>query len=76
MLPFNKGKSQAKLTTTELQRQARIIDDFIENGQVNQALGLIREWLINAVMLHNSADKEWLKKKVAKAKGLRIFYGK
>ncbi len=71
MLPFNKGKSQAKLTTTELQRQARIIDDFIENGQVNQALGLIREWLINAVMLHNSADKEWLKKKVREGERIK-----
>ncbi|NLG86291.1 MAG: TIGR02221 family CRISPR-associated protein [Firmicutes bacterium] len=71
MLPFKKGKSKAKLTTKELERQARIIDNFIENGQVNQALGLIREWLISAVMLHNGADREWLKKKVREGEEIK-----
>lgn len=52
-------KTQVGLSLSELERELRMIRWYIEHGQVDNALRLMREWIVNRVMLsHQEAD--WL----------------
>jgi CRISPR-associated DxTHG motif protein len=53
-------KKQAILTVKELERQACIIDNYIDSRQFDQVLGLIREWMVCCVMYNNGMESQWL----------------
>jgi len=50
------------LTLQELERQANLIDIYLERGYVSFAIGLMREWIISAVLFYQGS-KDWLKYK-------------
>lgn len=52
-----RGKS-IELNLPELQRQARIIDRYLEQGYLNYALGMIREWMVACAMYHQAATHD------------------
>lgn len=56
--PYKKKgtKKTISFDSNELVRQAGIIDTYIEKGYLNYALGLIREWIVTAVMWHASNE--------------------
>lgn len=56
-------KNKLALNLAELNRQARVIDTYMDQGYTNYALGLIREWMVTAVMWHRgvTAPESWLK---------------
>lgn len=60
-----RNKKMLVLEDRELVRQAAIIDTYLERGFVNHALGLMREWIISAVMWHRGGAnvENWLKTK-------------
>ncbi|NMA55063.1 MAG: CRISPR-associated DxTHG motif protein [Firmicutes bacterium] len=47
------------LKEPELDRQARIIDSYLATGQLSSGIGLIREWMVSAYMLHNNRAPAW-----------------
>lgn len=60
-----KKQKRITLTQTELERQATIIDSYLEQGYINYALGMIREWMVScAIWNQNSGtgshSAEWL----------------
>ncbi|NLZ54808.1 MAG: TIGR02221 family CRISPR-associated protein, partial [Thermoanaerobacteraceae bacterium] len=65
----NKNKNQVFLDKEELLRQAKIIDSYFNQGYINNAIILIREWMVNVVFYHNSkargtkkiVGEDWLK---------------
>lgn len=56
-------KSEYRLDDNEIKRQGRFIRRYLETGQDNLAFGLMREWLINRILVKRQA-KEWLKNPV------------
>jgi len=42
-------KKDMFLTKEELRRQARVVDSYLALGQVDKALGVIREWMVSVV---------------------------
>lgn len=65
---WRQGKTTLPLYGAELMRQAAIIDTYLEQGYVNYAVGLIREWIVSAAMFHKERvmnrklvdGKQWL----------------
>lgn len=55
-----KKKHIISLDVDELERQARLIDSYLEQGYLNYAMGMMREWVISAALMNNRAgnDKE------------------
>jgi CRISPR-associated Csx2 family protein len=47
-----------ELNLPELKRQAHIIDRYLEQGYLNYALGMIREWMVSSAMYHQSATHD------------------
>ena len=60
--PARKGpwKTAILLDNNELARQARMIDLYLERGQIPLAVGLMREWVISWAMLTKNQTKGWL----------------
>lgn len=59
----DKNKSSIYLTKKELNRQAHIINSYLEQGHANHVLGLIREWIVSSSMLAQEEQGEvtvWL----------------
>ncbi len=65
---WRQGKTALPLDEAELMRQTAIIDTYLEQGYINYALGLIREWIVSAAMFHKEKSggkkqvdgKQWL----------------
>jgi len=56
-------KDDLSLSLEEIQRQARLVDRYLKYGQYNSAIGLMRELVVNRVMLEISkrySDLPWL----------------
>ncbi len=58
------SKAGVKLDQTELERQARYIEHYFDAGQLNLAFGLLREWIVNWVVVQIDDASEWLKRPV------------
>ena len=54
-------KRKVALSEDELDRQARIIDDLLDRGNLAAALGLMNEWVVSWVVLRSGKKDEWLK---------------
>lgn len=64
-------KGKIALSERELVRQARLIDDLLERGNLAVALGLMNEWTMSWVLLRKGWSADWLDYKVRrKATGL------
>jgi CRISPR-associated DxTHG motif protein len=48
-----------ELDILELERQGRIVDVYFETGQINHAVGLVREWIVSALLYHNGNKAKW-----------------
>ena len=62
-----KWKQTVVLDAGELERQARMIDIYLDRDQLSLGVGLMREWVVSWAIWKsgNSADiKEWLESKV------------
>jgi CRISPR-associated Csx2 family protein len=67
-LSYSKDKERINLDDTELQRQAKLIDTYFDQGYINNATALMREWIVNSVLYHKAikegkkelVGKEWL----------------
>jgi hypothetical protein len=55
-------KTSLPLTDKELHRQAAYIDKYLATEQLNLAFGLMREWVINKILLTNNKS-EWLNRR-------------
>lgn len=55
-----KWKENVALTTEELDRQARMIDSYLERGQLLLAVGLMREWVVSWMMFNSDATCKWI----------------
>lgn len=60
-VPYSK-KRCCLLNQQELERQADLIDTYFEIGAYSSALGLVREWMVSAVVLHNGNSQSWLER--------------
>jgi hypothetical protein len=52
-------KTQVGLSLSELERELGMIRWYVEHGQVDNALRLMREWVVNRVMLSHQ-EVDWL----------------
>ena len=61
--PTSRGdwKNSIPLDENELARQAKMIDVYLDRGQLPLAVGLMREWVISWAMLQSGQTKDWLK---------------
>lgn len=55
-------KQGIALNKAELDRQARMIDRYLDRDQLSLAAGLMREWVISWVMLQSGQTAGWLKR--------------
>ena len=67
--PNSKGqwKQSIHLKETELKRQARMIDLYLDRGQLSLAVGLMREWVVSWAIWKSEdpeACKDWLGREV------------
>lgn len=53
-------KKSLKLDLGELLREARLVDWYLAQGQVGLALGVMREWMVNRVILAMGLEEHWL----------------
>lgn len=53
-------KGLIALSTEELERQARVLDDLLDRENTASALGLLNEWTVSWVALHLGFEKGWL----------------
>lgn len=53
-----KNKKEIPLNEKELKRQALIIDAYLEQGYLNYAIGMIREWMVSVALMHNDVITE------------------
>lgn len=53
-------KQSFTLTQAELQRQAALVDVYLQRNQLGQALALMREWLVSLGALYRDKDECWL----------------
>ncbi len=60
--PVGRGnwKETIQLNGQELERQARMIDAYLERGQLSLAIGLMREWVISWVIWKRQSSQRWL----------------
>lgn len=66
-LPIIKDNNKdIPLTVSELERQAQLIDSYLSLGYFTYALGIMREWIVSAAIMHNVVSKgtktSWLDK--------------
>lgn len=60
----NGWKKRVVLSKQELKRQASIVDDLLEHGNIAAALGLMREWTVSWATWRLGEESEWLYRKV------------
>ncbi len=62
-LPAKKGewKESIALNSLELERQARLIDQYLQRDQLPLAVGLMEEWIVSWVLLRTGTAANWLK---------------
>lgn len=60
--PKGKWKLKVSLDKTELDRQARMIDAYLEREQIPLAVGLMREWVISWSMMKSDQVCNWLER--------------
>jgi len=53
-------KKQYALNKEELQRQAALIDQYLERGQFSGGIGLMREWVVSLGTLYRGDPAHWL----------------
>ncbi len=53
-------KEAVGLNAQELDRQARMIDAYLERGQLSLAVGLMREWVISWALWRSGQTSDWL----------------
>jgi hypothetical protein len=53
-------KRDLRLTTGELERQLRVADWYAQHHEHDKALAIMREVLVSALMLRNTATERWL----------------
>lgn len=53
-------KREIVLNKTELDRQARLIQKYLEKDQVALAVGLLREWVVSWAMWREGETDDWL----------------
>lgn len=51
-----------ELDIQELERQGRVVDIYFETGQINHAVGLMREWIISTLLYYNGNKTKWREK--------------
>ncbi len=56
------SNSPTCLDKNELERQANLIDLYLERSQMPLALGLMREWVVSWVVFHTGDHSNWLKR--------------
>lgn len=56
-------KQSFTLTQAELQRQAALVDLYLQRNQPGQALALMREWLVSLGALYRGKAGRWLDRK-------------
>lgn len=54
------GKGNVHLTLEELHRQGKLIEGYLESGNLWAAANLLREWTISAVIFHSGDTGDWL----------------
>ncbi len=57
-------KKEFPLGEEELQRQAKLIDQYLERDQFALAVGLMREWVVSLGIFHHSPGSNWMKREV------------
>ena len=57
-------KKEFPLGKEELQRQAKLINQYRERGQFALAVGLMREWVVSLGILHHNLGANWMKREV------------
>ena len=65
--PARRGlwKTRVSLDEEELERQAQMIDLYLDRGQLPLAVGLMREWVVSwAILKSEDENKQWLDRKV------------
>ena len=55
-----KWKQKVSLNTGELDRQARMIDAYLDREQIPLAIGLMREWVVSWSMMQSDQTCNWL----------------
>lgn len=53
-------KKQYSLNKEELQRQATLIDRYLERDQLSEGVRLMREWVVSMGVLHRGDPASWL----------------
>ena len=66
-------KGEIPLSEGELERQARLIDDLLDRGNLGTALGLMNEWTVSWVLLRTGWDGKWLEYKRARRKAAGLL---
>lgn len=66
-------KGEIPLSEGELERQARLIDDLLDRGNLGAALGLMNEWTVSWVVLRMGWDGKWLEYKRARRKAAGLL---
>ena len=56
----NPWKREVTLSADELKRQARVIDDLLQHGNVATALGLMNEWTASWAVWRLNRNSDWL----------------
>ena len=70
--PTGEWKTRIKLDDDELERQARIIECYLNRSQIALAVGLMREWVISWIMLRDGRPDDWLSRKAREDCGKRL----
>jgi CRISPR-associated Csx2 family protein len=65
-------KEKITLDLDEMKRQARIIDTYLNQGYLNYAVGIMREWMISVVLMHSTVASD----AVDAAKASWLVYGR
>ncbi|HZP40986.1 MAG TPA: TM1812 family CRISPR-associated protein [Candidatus Binatia bacterium] len=53
-------KKQVELNSSELTRQAALVDDLLGRGSIAVALGLMNEWTVSRALLQMGRQQSWL----------------
>jgi CRISPR-associated DxTHG motif protein len=64
-------KRKIALDLAELAREAEVVDWYLEQGQERLALALMREWMVNRVILAMGNEEHWLSYPKARKKAER-----
>lgn len=60
-----KNKNNIPLDVDELERQAQLIDSYLEQGYLNYAVGMMREWMVSAALMHNATINTDAERKIS-----------